>query len=108
MSDLPSLLLFFMAAAYQPGTLQAPPAHAYAQTVAEAPAASADFAKLDVDGDGYITRKEAQKDAEVLRTFRRADVNKDGKLSQREFATAQLLSRIERPNQYLKARVAAK
>src|SRR3982751_3941269 len=106
MSDLPSLLLFFVAAAANNGGLHATPAHA--QRVSDTPVISAEFARLDADGDGYISRQEALKDSEVVRTFRRADANKDGRLDPSEFATAQLLSRSERPTEYLKARVASK
>jgi hypothetical protein len=106
MSDLPSLLLFFVAAAAHNGGLQATQAHA--QLVSDTPVLSAEFARLDADGDGYISRKEALKDPEVVRTFRRADANKDGRLDPQEFATSQMLSRTERPTEYLKARVAAK
>jgi EF hand domain-containing protein len=106
MSDLPSLLLFFVAAAANHGGLHATPARA--QPVADTPALSAEFARLDADGDGYISRKEALKDPEVVRTFRRADANKDGRLDISEYATAHTLSRTERPTEYLKARVAAK
>ena len=106
MSDLPSLLLFFVAAAAHNGGLHQTQAHA--QLVSDTPVLSAEFARLDANGDGYISRQEALKDPEVLRTFRRADANKDGRLDANEFATAQLLSRSERPTEYLKARVAAK
>jgi hypothetical protein len=105
MSDLPSLLLFFVAAATHSG-MQATPVRL--QHVAEAPAFTAEFTRLDADGDGYISRVEALKDPEVLRTFRRADANKDGRLDPAEFATAQMLSQAERPREYVKARVAAK
>ena len=106
MSDLPSLLLFFVAAAANNGGLHATPAHA--RRVSDTPMLSAEFARLDADGDGYISRKEALKDPEVVRTFRRADADRDGRLDMDEFATAQLLSRSERPREFLKARVAAK
>jgi hypothetical protein len=105
MSDLPSLLLFFVAAAAHNG-LNATPARL--QAVADTPVLSAEFARLDTDGDGYISRKEALKDPEVVRTFRRADANKDGRLDLDEYATAHTLSRAERPTEYLKSRVAAK
>jgi EF-hand domain pair len=105
MSDLPSLLLFFVAAAANGGVHSTP---ARVQHVADAPVLRTEFAKLDADGDGYISRMEALKDPEVVRTFRRADANKDGRLDLDEFATTQLLSRVERPTQYVKARVATK
>jgi EF hand domain-containing protein len=106
MPDLPSLLLFFVAAAAHNSGLQ--PASAHARQAAEAAVLAAEFARLDADRDGYISRAEALKDPEVVRTFRRADADKDGKLDPREFATAQRLSRNERPAEYLKARVAAR
>jgi EF hand domain-containing protein len=106
MSDLPSLLLFFVAAAAHNGGVHTAPAHA--QAVSDTPALSAEFARLDADGDGYISRREALKDPEVVRTFRRADADKDGRLDPGEFATAQLLSRAERPKEYVRARVAAR
>jgi hypothetical protein len=106
MSDLPSLLLFFVAAAAHHSGMSATPARV--QSVADAPVLSAEFARLDTDGDGYISRKEALNDPEVVRTFRRADANKDGRLDLDEYATAHTLSRAERPTEYLKARVASK
>ena len=106
MSDLPSLLLFFVAAAAHNGGVQ--PASAHALQAADVPTLTAEFTRLDSDGDGYISRTEALKDPEVLRTFRRADANKDGKLDLNEFATTQLLSRSERPSGYHKARVAVR
>lgn len=106
MSDLPSLLLFFVAAAAHNGGLHTMPVRA--QAVSDTPVLSAEFKRLDTDGDGYISRTEALKDPEVVRTFRRADANKDGRLDLDEYATAHTLSRAERPNEYLKARVAAK
>jgi EF hand domain-containing protein len=105
MSDLPSLLLFFVAAAANNPALH--PGTAHAQPVGDVPALSAEFARLDADGDGTISRLEALKDPEVLRTFRRADRNKDGRLDPQEFAVSVMLSRSERPTEYIKARVAA-
>jgi EF hand domain-containing protein len=103
MSDLPSLLLFFVAAA-----THAPAPHAArAQAVADPPAASAAFAQLDADGDGYVSRLEALRDPEVLRTFRRADRDKDGRLDPREFAVSVALSQAERPVRHPGARLVA-
>ena len=104
MSELPSLVLFFLAAAAGNPALQAAPVRAQA---IDAPALSAEFARLDADGDGYVSRVEALKDPEVLRTFRRADRNKDGRLDPQEFAVSAMLSRSERPKEYVRARVAA-
>jgi hypothetical protein len=105
MSDLPSLLLFFMAAATGNPALHARPVSA--QAVPDAPVLSAEFARLDADGDGAISRLEALREPEVLRTFRRADTNKDGRLDREEFAVSTMLSRSERPRNYIRARVAA-
>jgi EF hand domain-containing protein len=104
-SDLPSLLLFFVAAAANNPALHATPARA--QAVADTPVPSAEFARLDADGDGTISRLEAMKDPEVLRTFRRADRDKDGRLDPEEFATSTMLSRTERRRGDSRARVAA-
>lgn len=105
MSDLPSLLLFFVAAATSNPALHARAVPA--EAVADAPVLSAEFARLDADGDGAISRLEALKEPEVLRTFRRADRNRDGRLDLQEFALSTMLSRSERPRDYAGARVAA-
>jgi len=43
-----------------------------------------DYSQLDTDGDGFISKKEAQQDAEVNRRFDGLDQNKDGKLTLEE------------------------
>ena len=102
MQDLPSLVLFFIAMASPNAGLPLTPATL--RVAAQSPEVMSQFARLDADGDGYVTRAEARNDAEILRTFRRADANKDGRLDRTEFAAAQLLSRIERPAQYVHAK----
>jgi len=44
------------------------------------------FDSLDLDGDGYVSLAEAAGQAEVVKRFDRADKNRDGKLSRKEFA----------------------
>jgi len=105
MSDLPSLLLFFVAAATSNPAVNAAPARA--QAVVDMPALSAEFRRLDADGDGYISHAEALLEPEVLRTFRRADRNKDGRLDADEYATSVMLSRAERPRESFRPRFAA-
>jgi hypothetical protein len=46
---------------------------------------------LDLNGDGRISLAEAAGHAEVVTRFERADRNKDGKLSQTEFARLEKL-----------------
>jgi hypothetical protein len=44
------------------------------------------YAKLDVDNDGAISKKEAAGDAALAKTFDQSDENKDGKIDAAEFA----------------------
>ena len=44
------------------------------------------FDELDLDGDGYVSIAEAAGHEEVVKRFDRADRNRDGKLSRKEFA----------------------
>jgi EF hand len=44
------------------------------------------FDALDVDGDGYVSLAEAAGDPVIVNRFDRADKNRDGKLSRKEFA----------------------
>jgi hypothetical protein len=44
------------------------------------------FDALDVNGDGYVSLSEAAGDEVVVTRFDRADRNRDGKLSRKEFA----------------------
>ena len=67
---------------------------------AQADKASVDryFQALDLNGDGYVSLAEAAGDKVVVQRFDKADRNRDGKLSQKEFAN---LSKV-------KVRVAAR
>jgi hypothetical protein len=44
------------------------------------------FRSLDLNGDGYVSLAEAAGDAVVVNRFDKADRNRDGKLSPKEFA----------------------
>ena len=44
------------------------------------------FRSLDLNGDGYVSLAEAAGDAVVVNRFDRADKDRDGKLSPKEFA----------------------
>jgi len=44
------------------------------------------FRSLDLNGDGYVSLSEAAGDEVVVSRFDRADRNRDGKLSRKEFA----------------------
>ena len=44
------------------------------------------FRSLDLNGDGYVSLSEAAGDAVVVNRFDRADKDRDGKLSPKEFA----------------------
>ena len=44
------------------------------------------FEALDLDGDGYVSLSEAAGEPIVVQRFDRADKDRDGKLSRKEFA----------------------
>ena len=50
---------------------------------------SPEFKKLDVNGDGYVSRDEARKIRHFDQAFSEADDNRDGKLDAAEFTKAQ-------------------
>ena len=49
---------------------------------------SAAFKALDTNGDGFLSRKEAEADKDLAKRFSEFDANKDGKLSEDEFHKA--------------------
>ena len=49
---------------------------------------AAEFAKLDRNGDGYVTRIEALADPEIHKRFAQFDANKDKQLSLAEYLSA--------------------
>ena len=44
------------------------------------------FQALDLDGDGYVSIAEAAGDPIIVKRFDKGDRNRDGKLSEKEFA----------------------
>ena len=52
------------------------------------PLSRADFAALDRNGDGYISRAEANADREIAKRFEYFDLDKDGRLSESEYVRA--------------------
>ena len=57
------------------------------------------FRKLDTDGDGWISRKEAAAHPEVAANFDKADRDRDGRLSLVEFETV-ALNRGDQPGKF--------
>lgn len=58
------------------------------------------FNRLDTNKDGFVSRKEAEADADVARLFGKADTNKDGKLSEDELVKARAREDREKAAQY--------
>lgn len=57
------------------------------------------FASLDVNGDGYVSRREAARHAGVARGFDAADEDRDGRLSPLEFSRI-AVNRSDQPGPY--------
>lgn len=53
-------------------------------------AAMENFKKMDADGDGFVTAREAVSALITTEAFQAADVDKDGKLNTDEYAAAGL------------------
>lgn len=70
------------------GLLSAPAFAQYAGEPAGAPAPRADFAALDKNKDGYLSKYEASADREIAKRFAAFDLDHDGRLSQKEYALA--------------------
>ncbi|CAM2760133.1 hypothetical protein PAT01_11780 [Pseudoalteromonas atlantica] len=51
--------------------------------------AAVDFNSFDVNGDGVISKTEAQANAQLARLFDKLDTDKNGELSQQEFSKVQ-------------------
>ena len=58
------------------------------------------FVKLDRNNDGYVSRGEAAGDANISRIFSKADMNRDGRLDEDEFAKAQSMISREKGEAY--------
>jgi hypothetical protein len=72
------------------GALMMTSAAALAQSPSDTPlpAQRADFAQLDRNRDGYISKVEALGDAEMHKRFAAFDADRDGRLSEAEYAAA--------------------
>jgi len=74
--------------AYMMGVLMFASAATFAQPTADTPLQRADFVSLDRNRDGYISKVEALGDAEIHKRFASFDGDKDGRLSEAEYAAA--------------------
>lgn len=61
---------------------------------------SAEFRKLDVNRDGYLSREETRKIRGFEKAFSEADDNRDGRLDASEFVKAQSIHERIRAGQY--------
>lgn len=61
---------------------------AWAQPQSDTPVQRADFVSLDRNRDGYISKVEALGDAEIQKRFAAFDTDKDGRLTEAEYAAA--------------------
>ena len=75
---------------------------AQAQQTTDQPGAqpSLEFAKLDKNKDGFISREEAAADKNVAALFTKADTNHDGKLTEDELTKARAAQDREKAEQY--------
>lgn len=64
-------------------------------------APSAKYMALDADHDGYISRAEARKQADLSGAFEDADINHDGRLDTDEFARAESIMQSQATAQYI-------
>ena len=69
-----------------------------AAAVPPGPGAGASSEQVDRNGDGKITRAEAQADAELARRFRTLDTDNSGKLDEGEFARFEIDEPAPAPN----------
>lgn len=62
---------------------------------------SPDFAKLDHNRDGFLSREEAKADARAAKFFGKADMNHDGKLSEDEWLKARSMADRQKAGEYV-------
>jgi hypothetical protein len=77
-------LLFLGSLSMAAGAADQAPATPNAAAVKEAPPAPL-FTQLDANKDGYVTKDEAKRSAEVTARFTKLDADRDGKLAASEF-----------------------
>ncbi len=65
------------------------------------PQKSPDFAKLDRNHDGFLSRPEAKADPRVARFFGKADMNHDGRLSEDEWLKARSMADRQKAGEYV-------
>ena len=66
-----------------------------------APQKSPDFAKLDKNHDGFLSREEAKADKRVAKFFGKADMNRDGKLNEDEWLKARSMADRQKAGEYV-------
>ena len=62
---------------------------------------SPDFAKLDRNGDGFVSREEVQSDPRAVKFFGQADMNHDGKLNEDEWLKARSMADRQKAGEYI-------
>lgn len=65
-------------------------------TSAPAETSGGEFSKLDADGDGIVSKREAGKNNDVKKQWSKLDTNRDGKLDSMEFSQFELASPASR------------
>ena len=66
-----------------------------------APQKSPDFARLDRNHDGFLSRAEAKADKRVAKFFGKADMNHDGKLNEDEWLKARSMADRQKAGEYV-------
>lgn len=72
---------------------------AYAQDAS--PQKSPDFAKLDKNHDGFLSRAEARADKRAAKFFGKADMNHDGRLNEDEWLKARSMADRQKAGEYV-------